>query len=166
MVTPSSFHASAGRAAETSIQWRRGWPSSNITKLLRARQSKRSMKLNDLGPSKGAPVPFPRQTCGDTASLVISTLAVPFTHSFRRGIGGQTFPPRGRFNPVLFPFPVHSPTVSTSPVEPPIGMIVPVLVKGYLPHGMLATKYIPTVPAMMPSLEESKLLLADRRIAD
>ena len=119
-----------------------------------------------LDPSEGAPVPFPRQACRDTASLVVRALAGPLTHSFRRGTGRQAFPPRGRFDPLLYPLHVHAPAVSTSPIESSFWMIVPVLVKGYLPHGMLPAKNVSTMPAMVPSLEKSKGFVADKRIAD
>ena len=116
--------------------------------------------------SKGAPVPIPRQARSDAAPLVIRALADPLAHGFRRGIGRQAFAPRGRFDPVFFPLAVHCPAVSASPVESPLGMIISVLVERYLPHGMLPAKHIPTVPAMMPSFEEPKGFLADRRVAD
>lgn len=117
---------------------------------------------DDLGLSKGAPVPIPRQARSYASPLVIH----PLTRSFHRGTRRQTLPPRGGFDPVFFPLPVHAPTVSTSPVESPLWMIVPVLVQRYLPHGMLPAKYIPTVSAVMPPFEEAEGSLAHRRIAD
>ena len=117
-------------------------------------------------PSKGAPIPFPCQARRNTASLIIRTPARSFVHSFRRGIWCQTFPPRSSFDPVFFPLPVHSPAMSTCPIEAPLRMIVPVLVQWYLPYRVLPAKDIPAVPAMVPSLEESEIFLADRRIAD
>ncbi len=124
------------------------------------------MGSGELGLSEGAPVPFPRQARRNAASLVIRTLASPLAYSFRRRVGCQTLPPCGRFKLVFFPLPIHSPAMSTSPMESPVRMIVPVLIERYLPHGMLPTKHIPTVPTMMPSLEETKGLLADRCVAD
>lgn len=45
-------------------------------------------------------------------------------------------------------------------------MVVPFLVERYLPYGMLPAEHIPTVSAMMPSLEESEGFLADGRVAN
>ena len=56
--------------------------------------------------------------------------------------------------------------MSTSPVEPSVWVVVPIVVQRYLPGGMFPAKYISTMPAMMPSLEKSKGPLANRRIAD
>lgn len=151
-----------GRGAEASSDT----PDPRGAKLLRAKRDKWQMALGDVGPSEGAPVPFPRQARRDAASLVVRTFARPLGHRLRGGAGRQTFPPRGRVDPVFFPLRVHAPTVSASPVESPVGMIVSVLVQGYLPHGMLPAKHVPTVPAMMPSLEESEGFLADGRVAD
>lgn len=56
--------------------------------------------------------------------------------------------------------------MSTSPVESSVWVIIPIMVQGYLPHGMSLAKHVSTVPAMMASLEKSKGSLADGRIAD
>lgn len=45
-------------------------------------------------------------------------------------------------------------------------MVVPVLVQRYLPHGVLAAKHVPAVPAMVPPFEEAEGSLAHRRVAD
>ena len=108
--------------------WRR--VPKRRTKLSRAKWNKTMVDgVRDLGVSERAPVPFPRQARGNAASLVVRTLANPCPHSFRRRTGRQTFPPRGRFDPVFFPLPVHAPTVPTCPVESPVRMIVAVLVE-------------------------------------
>lgn len=118
------------------------------------------------GFSEGAPIPFPRQARRHAASLIVRTLANAPTHGSRGGAGRKGFPPRGRFNLVFFPFQVHPPTVSASPVESAVRVIVRVLIEGYLPHGMFPTEHVPTVPAMVASLEESEGILADGSIAD
>lgn len=56
--------------------------------------------------------------------------------------------------------------MSTSPVESSIWVIVPIMVQGYLPHGMSLAKHVSAVPAMMPSFEQSEGSLADGCIAN
>lgn len=117
--------------------------------------------------SKRAPVPFPCEARRNTTSLaIIRTLANPFTYRFRRGSGLQAFPPRGRFDPLFCPFPIHPPAMPTCPVKSPVWVIVAILVERYLPHRVLPAKHVTAVSAMMPSLEESEGCLAYRRVTN
>ena len=111
----------------------------------------------DLEVLESAPIPIPGQTLCNTPFMALRTLGLSLIDgSARRSSQLPTiffFFCLRHLSPFLDPSTILPPTVPASPLNHPVWMKVCVLIKRDCPLGMLAAKYISTVPAMMPPLE-------------
>ena len=119
---------------------------------------------------ESTPVPIPGQTLCNTPFMPLRTLGISLVDGSARCPSQFTailvFFRLRHLSLFLYPSPIFRPTMPASPLNHSVRMKVCVLIKWDCPLGVLVAKHVSAMPAMMPPLEQTEMLLAYWRIAD